>query len=186
MKAVLHTNNETSIEVWKAAILTAALLLGIVGLMSCTSATATDTPGPHGGDVVPLGSSGTKAEVLANSDTGEVMVHTWDPDLEKPQPVESSALTLGSGDESVSLEPHPMPNDPNGRCSRFYGQAEWLRGGKMRHGWLRQGTVEKDEHHFDWKHCWSGGRKSHGMWSGMSERHKGMGHRRSGHGSGTR
>lgn len=37
--------------------------------------------GPNGGDLVPIKAGAAYAELLANADTGEVMVHTWDKDL---------------------------------------------------------------------------------------------------------
>ena len=149
--------------------LSASLLL----VASCSSARA--AAGPNGGDVVPIQNGTVKAEVITNADTGEVMVHTWDPALKNHQPIDAQPMTLGSGESTVELMPHPLPSDPPGRCSRFYGQAEWVRGGGIERGWLRccggQGTRED----FAWSHCWSGGRSHGQMWSEMGEHRRGMG-----------
>src|SRR6266581_6988057 len=144
-------------------------LLATVVLQSCSSSKA----GPYGGDVVPLNNGQAKAEVVANGDTGEVMVHTWDQDLKNSQPVESRPLVLGSGDQRLDVQPHPLPSDPPGFCSRFYGQADWLRGGRMHHGWLSGGTDE-GRHDFAWNNCWRGGKTHGSMWSEMREHHRGM------------
>ncbi len=100
-----------------------------------TEPTAQST-GPNGGDVVPIKNGTAYAELLANPDTGELMVHTWDKDLKTPRPVEKEPITVGSGDNSVELMPHPTSTDPAGTCSRFYGHADWARGGTIRHGWM--------------------------------------------------
>ena len=135
--------------------------------------------GPNGGDVVSL-KDGTNAELLANADTGELMVHTWDRDLKQPRPIKSEPLIVGSGDQSAALTPYPTQNDPPGYCSRFYGHADWARGGGVRHGWMHPQTQPGDHHDFAWRGCWRGG-QSHGeMWTGMgAHRHGMMGH---GHG----
>ena len=78
-----------------------ALLLAMMTLQSCSKAEA----GPNGGDVVPLNGQ-TKAEVVANSETGEVMVHTWNQNLKTSQPIEAKPLVIGSGDQTVELQPH--------------------------------------------------------------------------------
>ena len=61
-----------------------ALLLATMTLQSCSKAEV----GPDGGDVVPLNGQ-TKAEVVANSETGEVMVHAWNQNLKTSQPIEA-------------------------------------------------------------------------------------------------
>jgi len=94
--------------------------------------------GPYGGDVVPIADGDAYAELLANADTGELMVHIWDKDRETARPIESKPLILGSADKSVRLEPPPTLTDPPGYCSRFYGQADWVRGGGVRQGWLTE------------------------------------------------
>jgi len=64
--------------------------------------------GPSGGDMVPIKGGNAYAELLANANTGEVMVHTWDRDLKTRRPIEKEPITVGSGDKSVELMPHPM------------------------------------------------------------------------------
>lgn len=128
--------------------------------------------GPYGGDVVPLANGQGKAEFLANTDTGEVMVHTWDNALEAPAPIESHSITVGSGDQRITLEPHPMTSDPPGYCSRFYGRADWTRGG-VRHGWIQADGTRKD---FAWNRCWGGGRQHGAMWTEMGRHAMGMRH----------
>lgn len=86
--------------------------------------------------MVALSNGQAKEEVLANADTGEVMIHTWDRNLKSSQPIEKKPLVICSGDQTVELQPHPTPSDPPGFCSRFYGQADWFRGGQIHHGWL--------------------------------------------------
>ena len=131
-----------------------------------TATTAAST-GPYGGDVVPIKSGAAYAELVANPDTGEVMVHTWDKDLKTPKPVEREPVTVGSGDYSTDLTPYPTDADPAGTCSRFYGQADWMRGGAISHGWM---TMRGDQRHsFDWRQCWQGGRAHGPMWEEMGQ-----------------
>lgn len=139
------------------------------------------TAGPNGGDLVPVNGGNAYAELLANADTGEVMVHTWDKDLKTPQPLNREPIILGSGDESVELTPHPMDTDPAGRCSRFYGQADWVRGGDIRNGWMHGGGVGGHAE-FAWQHCWQAGRRHGRMWEEMGRHH----HMGGGHGPGHR
>ena len=142
------------------------------------SETTVPSAGPNGGDVVPIKNGTGYAELLANPDTGELMVHTWDKDLKTPRPVEKEPITVGSGDKSAELMPHPMASDPAGTCSRFYGHADWLRGGNVARGWMMMRGDQK--YSFDWRQCWQGG-KAHGrMWEEMGE------HRRMGPGHGHR
>lgn len=151
-----------------------ALLVSVVVGCNRTEPSALST-GPNGGDVVPIKNGTAYAELLANPDTGELMVHTWDKDLNTPRPVEKEPITVGSGDNSAELIPHPMNTDPAGTCSRFYGHADWARGGTISHGWM---AMRGDQRHsFDWRGCWQGG-KAHGrMWEEMGEhRHMGPGH----------
>lgn len=129
--------------------------------------------GPNGGDIVALQDGTTSAELLANADTGELMVHTWDKDLKQPRPIKSESLTIGSGQQSVDLAPHPVASDPPGSCSRFYGQAEWLRGGKVHHGWLA-GGANQSRSEFAWNNCWKGGQAHGAMWSEMGDHRRGM------------
>ena len=148
------------------------LLLGMLSIQSCSSKAKA---GPNGGDLVTIDNGKTHAEILANSDTGEAMIHTWDSDLKTPLPIERKPLTLGSDTKSVSLDPHPLPGDPPGYCSQFYGRAEWMRGGKVKHGWLSSSGNESARHQFDWNRCWSAGRKHGHMWSEMGGHGKRMG-----------
>ncbi|MBI1785620.1 hypothetical protein HYR69_10800 [Candidatus Sumerlaeota bacterium] len=147
-----------------------ALVLGAIFLFSGKTATA----GPNGGDVVALDNGTTKAEVLANGDTGEVMVHTYDEDLKSPKPIPAEPITLGSGENTVQLNPHPAPGDAAGYCSRFYGQADWVRGGDIRHGWMHRNQGDLEHHEFAWNNCWKGGRNHGPMWGEMRN-HSGMG-----------
>jgi len=161
----------------------ALLVLGVIGLASCNRPTDRDATGPYGGDVVSLGAGLGQAELLANADTGEVVAHVWDNDLKTPRPIAGQPITVGSGDQTVLLDPHPLPTDPPGYCSRFYGRADWARGGGMHHGWIQAGTVRQD---WTCRHCWSGGRQHGDMWSEMRGHGPGM-HRggMGGMGSGT-
>jgi hypothetical protein len=144
-------------------------LLALMTLQSCSSSKA----GPYGGDVVPLNNGQAKAEIVTNANSGEVMVHTWDQDLKNSQPIENKPLVIGSGDQTVELQPHPAAGDPPGYCSRFYGQADWLRGGRVHHGWLSGGAGES-RHEFPWNNCWSGGQAHDSMWKEMGEHRHGM------------
>ena len=114
---------------------TAIALLASAVMVGCgrTEPTAPST-GPNGGDVVPIKNGTGYAELLANADTGEVMVHTWDKDLKTPKPIEKEPITVGSGDNSAELIPHPTATDPAGRSSRFYGHAGWAR--RKRRAWV--------------------------------------------------
>lgn len=147
--------------------------VSIATLSSCSASTA--AAGPNGGDVVPIQNGAANAEIVTNADTGEAMVHTWDQGLHSAMPIENQPLTLGSGDNTVELTPHPRASDPPGKCSRFYGQADWLRGGSIRHGWLLCCGGQGARHDFAWANCWSGGRSHGPMWSEMGEHRRGMG-----------
>lgn len=162
-------------KVFMIAVATVGLAAGLALLASCTSARA--EAGPYGGDVVPIqdGAGGAvKAEVITNADTGEVMVHTWDSALKNPEPIDAHPMTLGSGESTVELTPHPLASDPPGKCSRFYGQAEWMRGGSIKTGWLHCCGGQGARRDFAWNHCWSGGRAHGQMWSEMGEHRPGM------------
>jgi hypothetical protein len=158
------------------ALVGIGLLLGVMTVQSCTSKTQA---APYGGDIVPLNDGKVKAEVVANSETGEVMVHTWGQNLRDSNPIEAKPLVIGSGNQTVELQPHPTAADPPGLCSRFYGQAEWVRGGQARHGWLSRGT-DQSRNEFAWNNCWRGGQAHGSMWSEMGEHRRGM----MGHGPG--
>lgn len=153
-------------KVLNGALSGIGLFLVMMTFQSCSSTQS----GPNGGDVVTL-NNGAKAEIVANADTGEMMVHTWDQDLKNSRPVENKALMIGSGDQTVELEPHPTASDPSGSCSRFYGQADWLRGGQMRQGWL---GGDQDRHEFSWNNCWAAGAANGSMWNEMGEHRRGM------------
>jgi hypothetical protein len=148
-----------------------ALVAAVAGIVLVSGSRS--VAGPYGGDVVALDTGQGKAELLANADSGEVMVHTWDNDLKAPEPIESQPITVGSGDQSVTLDPHPTQSDPPGYCSRFYGRADWVRGGGVRHGWIRADGARED---FAWNRCWSGGRQHGAMWTEMGEHAMGMRH----------
>lgn len=156
----------------------ALILLAGVSAAGCNRpATTTPSIGPNGGDVVPIKNGTAYAELLANPDTGELMVHTWDQDLKAPRPVEKESITVGSGENSAELMPHPMSTDPAGTCSRFYGPADWARGGTIRHGWMSVRGDGGQRHPFDWRGCWQGGRAHGRLWEEMGEhRRMGQGH----------
>lgn len=128
--------------------------------------------GPYGGDLVPLDDGKVYAEVLANQESGELMAHVWDKDLETPHPIPSEPITVGSDDSSTQLMPHPMPNDPAGTCSRFYGHADWVRGGGIRNGWLHTSAHAEHRQQFAWNRCWQGGRAHGAMWQEVQGHHR--------------
>ena len=155
-------------------ILTGVILAGLFGVAGCSQTSPQSaSAGPNGGDLVAIKGGTAYSELLANADTGEVMVHTWDKDLKTRRPIESQPITVGSGENSVELTPHPMDTDPSGRASRFYGEADWLRGGEIRNGWMRGGGVG-DRSEFAWQRCWEAGRTHGRMWEEMGK-HRRMG-----------
>lgn len=151
------------------------VVIGVVIAASAYYLLAGRTPsaGPNGGDLMPIKGGSAYAELLTNADTGEVLVNTWDKDLKSRRPIESEPITVGSGDNSVELNPHPMDSDPSGLCSRFFGQAGWMRGGSIRHGWMHGGGVG-DHREFGWERCWRAGQTRGRMWEEMGE-HRRMG-----------
>lgn len=161
---------------WLTMIVAAGLGMGTLLVQSCSKAKA----GPNGGDVVAMNDGKTSAEVLSNADTGEVMVHTWDNDLKSARPVEARPLIMGADEKRIQLEPHPLASDPPGYCSRFYGRADWLRGGSVHHGWLGHSGGENGRMRFDWNRGWKAGGVHGGMWSEMGGHGPGMG--QGGHG----
>ena len=165
-------------KIWIGIIIGLAVSAGLYFLWTGNRAMA----GPNGGDIVPLQDGATKAELLANQDTGELMVHTWDKNLKQSRPIKSEPLTVGSGQQSVDLEPHPVDGDPPGFCSRFYGHADWARGGGVHQGWMHPRSQSTDHHDFAWNGCWKAGRSHGSMWTGMGESRTGM----MGHGPGHR
>jgi hypothetical protein len=153
---------------------TGLILAGLLAAAGCSqTATQPTSAGPNGGDLVPIKGGSAYAELLANADTGEVLVNTWDKDLKTRRPIEKEPITVGSGDNSVELTPHPMDADPSGTCSRFYGEASWVRGGGVRHGWMHGGGTG-GHHDFEWSGCWQGGRAHGPLWEEMG-RHRRMG-----------
>jgi hypothetical protein len=174
------------LEVIAMKTFVAGLTLTALIVVAGCSQTETQPPsaGPNGGDLVPILGGTAYAEVLANADSGEVLVNTWDKDLKTRRPIEKGPITLGSDDKSVELTPHPTDSDPSGKCSRFYGQADWVRGGGVRHGWMHgQGTGGHAE--FEWLRCWQAGQAQGHMWEEMGKhRHMGPGHGPGHHGEG--
>jgi hypothetical protein len=164
---------------------TGAILAGLLAAAGCSqSTTQPASAGPNGGDLVPIKSGTAYAELLANADTGEVLVNTWDKDLKARRPIEKEPITVGSGDNSVELMPHPMDTDPSDTSSRFHGQANWVRGGGVRPGWMHGGGTG-DHHSFDWSRCWQAGQAHGAVWEDMGQhRHMGPGHMGPGHGPG--
>lgn len=154
------------------SVLVVAVAISATGCSQ--TATQPAATGPNGGDIVPIRNGTAYAELLANADTGEVMVHSWDKDLKTRRPVEKESITVGSGEKSAELIPHPMDGDPPGMSSRFYGHADWMRGGNVHQGWLAMRGEGSKKHSFDWQGCWQGG-KTHGrMWEDMGD-HRRMG-----------
>jgi hypothetical protein len=113
---------------------TQAILIGLSVVAVCSRTAAA---GPNGGDVVPIKAGTTKAEVVANAETGEVMAQTFDEDLKARQPIEREAITVGSGANQCRADALPCDTDPPGTCSGFYRQADWARGGSFREGWMQ-------------------------------------------------
>lgn len=151
-----------------------AVIVGAYVLLSRNAVAA----GPYGGDVVSIDGGSGYAELVANANTGEVMVHTWDRDLKTVRAIDARTLTLGGDDGRAELHPHPMPGDPAGRASRFYGFAPWMHTSRPHRGWLMLGDGAASRFDFEWSNCWAGGASHGSMWEGMGE------HRRMGPGSG--
>ena len=168
------TGKRVKSDTWLAIVCMAALTVGMCFVQACSN---NSKAGPNGGDVVALNDGKTSAEIMAKSDSGEVMVHTWDNSLKSSRPVEARPLTLGSDEKQIQLEPRPLASDPPGFCSRFYGRADWLQGGKVSHGWLSQSGMANGRQMFEWNHGWQAG-GSHGpMWSEMGGSGMGQGNR---------
>ncbi len=153
------------------------MLTGLFAVAGCSQTPQQSaSAGPSGGDLVPIKGGSAYAELLANADTGEVRVDTWDKDLKTRRPIEDEPITVGSGDNSVELTPHPMDSDPSGKCSRFYGEANWVRGGGVHNGWMHGGGAGGHQE-FAWRRCWQAGRGPGSMWEEMGpHRHMGPGH----------
>jgi hypothetical protein len=161
-------------------VMVAAGILGIMGLTLLLPGCSPAKAGPNGGDLIPLGEGTGNAEIIANEETGEVMIHTWDEALEKSKPVSAEPLSIESDGKSIELAPHPIASDPAGMCSRFYGQADWVRGGEIQHGSIHGPGIGHDRRHFNWSRCWEAGKSHNSMWSEMPVRGQHGGHR--GHG----
>lgn len=159
------------------AFVTELILAGLIAIAGCSQTPQQSaSSGPNGGDLVPLKGGSAYAELLANADTGEVLVNTWDRDLKTRRPIEKEPITVGSGDNSIELTPHPTDTDPSGTCSRFYGAANWVRGGGVQSGWMHGGGAG-DHRTFDWSRCWQAGRAHGPMWEEMGKhRRMGPGH----------
>lgn len=109
----------------------------LVGLIAVTGCSRTPSVGPNGGDLVSIKGDSAYAELVSNPETGEVMVQTWDEDLKTRRPIEREPITVGSDENDVQLMPYPTETDPEGTCSRFYGQADWARGDGIHRGWMQ-------------------------------------------------
>lgn len=151
--------------------LVAGLILS--SLTAVTGCSRTASVGPNGGDLVSIKGDSAYAELLANPQTGEVIVRTWDGDLNAPRPIEREPITVGSGEDEIQLRPYPTDTDPAGTCSRFYGQADWARGGDIRRGWMR-GPSTGPRREFEWRHGWEAGRRQSRMWEDIGD-HRRMG-----------
>lgn len=150
---------------------TGVMLAGLIAVAGCSKTQPQPaSAGPNGGDLVSIKGGTAYAELVGNADTGEVMVHTVDKDMKTSRPIEKEPITVGSGGNSVELTPRPTDTDPSGTSSRFHGQADWMRGGSVRQGWMQgRGTGDKQE--FECQRCWEAGRMH---WKEMG-RHGGMG-----------
>ncbi len=150
------------------------LALALAMQTSCSDQkTASTARGPNGGDMVPVQNGAAKGEVVTNPDTGEVMVDMWDASMKNTQPIAAKAMMVGTGDQSIEVASHPIASDTPGKCSRFYEQADWMRGGSIKSGWLRCCGGQGTRQDFAWTNCWSGGRPHGAMWSEMGEHGRG-------------
>jgi len=155
-------------------------LAAFIGIGLSTSCSSSDAlAGPLGGDVVLLEDEKVRAEVLANSETGEILVRTWDENADEPRAIPARSLVVGEGARRVELQPFPLETDPRGLCSRFFGQADWVRNHELDAGWLARGDAgESARHEFACRRCWDAGRKHAGSWRPMAEHWEGMRHGR--------
>lgn len=151
-------------------ILTVAAVAMLVTVAGCARA---PTAGPNGGDLTAIRGDSAYAEVTTNAATGEVMVQTWEKDLKNRRPIEREAFMMGSGDNSMELQPYPTATDPAGTSSRFYGQAEWARAGHASRGWM-EGRGVGERRDFEWRHGSDSGETPGREWEDMGE------HRRTG------
>ena len=164
-------------RIFVVVVLSLVALAGTGLSISCSSSEA--LAGPLGGDVVPLEGGDVRAEVLANSESGEIVVRTWDEKTDEPRPIPARPLVVGEGARRVALEPFPLETDPRGLCSRFYGQADWVRNREFGAGWLAHGDADESVRHaFTCRRCWEAGRQHAGSWGAMSRHREGMRHGR--------
>jgi hypothetical protein len=148
----------------------------VAALIASAGCSRTPTTGPNGGDVVAINDGTAKAEVLSNASTGEVIVQTYADDLQTRRPIERLPIAVGSDEHRIELTPHPVDTDAPGTSSRFYGQADWVRGGTIHHGWMEGGNGAGRQE-FEWQHGWEAGRTQGRMWEAIGEhRHMGAEH----------
>lgn len=121
--------------------------------------------GPNGGNVVALQDGTTNAELIADPNTGGLLVHTWDKALRQPRPISAQLLTIGDGQHSSELKAYPVAGDPPGLSSRFYAHADWARGGSIRRGWIHQPGQANCDREFAWSRSWEAGRSHAAMLS---------------------
>lgn len=145
------------------------LALALMAFVSCSSMQR----GPNGGAVVSLKDSHAKAEILANAESGMIMVYTWDRALKKSQPISYKPLMISSGDQTVDLQPYPTADDSAGYSSRFFGKADWLREGEMKFGWLG-GGIEQIKYNFNWNKSLSAGKTRDSLFNKMDNHQGGM------------
>jgi len=147
------------------------VVLAALALVAACSGTA--PIGPNGGDVVAIKDGTVYAEIVSNPETGEVIVQTYDEDLATPRPIEHETIVVGTAGKTVELMPYPTIADGAGRSSRFYGQADWMRGGLARQGWM-EGRSLGERREFEWKRSGDAGRARASMWEQMGP-HRRMG-----------
>jgi hypothetical protein len=145
------------------------LVLALTVVNSCSSM----QQGPNGGTIVSLKNSNAKAEILANAESGMIIVYTWDLALKKSRAISYKPLTIGSGEETVNLLPYPTADDSAGSCSRFFGKADWLRGGNVSYGRLG-GGMEQIAHNFNWNKGLSAGKNLSSLFKKMDGNQGGM------------
>jgi hypothetical protein len=153
-----------------------ACVAGLVAalLLSCS----VTQRGPDGGAVVTFGRTRTKAEVVVNAESGEIMVMTWGTSLKRSKSVKATPMTIGDDDSTTTLQPFPTMADPPDYTSRFYGQADWLRRGDASHGrrgWLRDGEeqfggMQEVRHEFGMEACWRAGESQNELWKDVEPR----------------
>ena len=84
-------------------ILTGVILAGLLGMAGCSQTSPQSaSAGPNGGDLVAIKGGTAYSELLANADTGEVMVHTWDKDLKTRRPSRANRSPWGAATTASS------------------------------------------------------------------------------------